>query len=77
MAKSNQKNKRFGIIQTGKLDITFLSLVLILLTVGLVMLFSASYAYSLEYYGNSYKFIVKQALFAAGGLIFMFIFSNI
>lgn len=77
MAKSNQKNKRFGIIQTGKLDITFLSLVLILLTVGLVMLFSASYAYSLEYYGNSYKFIVKQALFAAGGLIFMFIFSRI
>lgn len=77
MAKSNQKNKRFGIIQTGKLDITFLSLVIILLTVGLVMLFSASYAYSLEYYGNSYKFIVKQALFAAGGLIFMFIFSRI
>lgn len=77
MARSNQKNKRFGILQTGKLDITFLSLVLILLTVGLVMLFSASYAYSLEYYDNSYKFIVKQALFAAGGLLFMFIFSRI
>ena len=77
MAKSNLKNKRFGIIQTGKLDITFLSLVLILLTIGLVMLFSASYAYSLEYYNNSYKFISKQALFAAVGLAVMFIFSRI
>ena len=31
------------------------------------MLFSASYAYSYEYYGNSYKFITRQAAFAAAG----------
>ncbi len=77
MVKTAQKNKRNGIIQSGKLDITFLSLVLILLTIGLVMLFSASYAYSLEYYGNSYKFIIKQALFAGAGLIALFITSRI
>ena len=35
-----QKHKR------GKIDITFLVLVLVLLTVGLVMLFSASHAYA-------------------------------
>ena len=77
MIKTAQKNKRNGIIQSGKLDITFLSLVLILLTIGLVMLFSASYAYSLEYYGNSYKFIIKQALFAGAGLVALFITSKI
>ena len=77
MARTAQKNKRNGIIQSGKLDITFLSLVLILLTIGLVMLFSASYAYSLEYYGNSYKFIIKQALFAGAGLVALFITSKI
>ncbi len=55
----------------GKIDITFFSLVLILLTIGLVMLFSASYAYSYEYYGNSYKFISRQALFAVVGVIVM------
>ncbi len=77
MAKAAQKNKRNGIIQSGKLDITFLSLVLILLTIGLVMLFSASYAYSLEYYDNSYKFIIKQALFAGAGLVALFITSKI
>ncbi|MBQ6717652.1 MAG: putative lipid II flippase FtsW [Clostridia bacterium] len=77
MAKSTLKNKRSGFFQSGKLDITFLSFVLILLTIGLVMLFSASYAYSLEYYDNSYKFIIKQALFAGAGIIAMFVTSRI
>ena len=48
------KRKTATFWASGKLDITFLSLVLILVTIGLVMLFSASYAYSYEYYGNSY-----------------------
>ena len=64
--------------ETGKrLDLTFLSFVLILLTTGLVMLFSASYAYSYEYYGNSYKFITRQAAFAAAGVALMLIISKI
>jgi len=61
----------------GKMDITFLSFVLILLTIGLVMLFSASYAYSLEYYSNSYKFISRQALLGAVGVVAMFVTSTI
>ncbi len=77
MAKSTAKRKSGGFIQSGRLDITFLSFVLLLLTVGLVMLFSASYAYSYEYYGNSYKFILRQALFAAAGIVAMFVTSRI
>ncbi len=69
--KRKKKNNR------GKMDITFLSFVLILLTVGLVMLFSASYAYSLEYYGNSYKFITRQALLGGVGVVAMLIASKI
>ncbi len=77
-----EKNKvtspgKFKISKPGKIDITFLSLVLILLTIGLIMLFSASYAYSYTYYGNSYKFILQQLLFAAVGVVFMFIVSRI
>lgn len=63
--KRKIENKR------GKMDLTFFSLVIILLTVGLVMLFSASYAYSLEYYGNSYKFIIRQAAFGIFGVVVM------
>ena len=62
---------------SGRLDITFLSLVLILLTIGLVMLFSASYAFSYEHYGNSYKFIIRQALFATVGVAVMLVVSKI
>ena len=64
-------NLKKNALKRGKIDITFFSLVLILLTIGLVMLFSASYAYSYEYYGNSYKFISRQALFAVAGVIVM------
>lgn len=71
------KAKNSKTVKKGKMDIGFLSIVLILLTIGLVMLFSASYAYSLEYYGSSYKFIIRQAGFAALGVILMIIVSRI
>lgn len=77
MLKNKKGTRQSAFWQTGSLDITFLSFVLILLTIGLVMLFSAGYAYSLEYYGSSYKFIIKQLLFAAGGIVAMFITSKI
>ncbi|MEE0808260.1 MAG: putative lipid II flippase FtsW [Acutalibacteraceae bacterium] len=77
MATNGARRKRGGFIQNGKLDITFLSFVLVLVTIGLVMLFSASYAYSYEYYGNSMRFITRQALFAVVGIIAMFAFSKI
>lgn len=74
MAKIKRKKNEYV---SGKLDITFLSFVLILLTVGLVMLFSASYAYSYEYYGNSYKFIYKQSMCAVLGVAIMLVISKI
>ena len=77
MAKSPLKNRNNGFWQQGNLDITFLSFVLILLATGLVMLFSAGYAYALEYYGSSYKFILKQSLFAAAGLVLLVLTSKI
>lgn len=63
--------------KNGKMDITFLAIVLILLTIGLVMLFSASYAYSLEYYDSSYRFISRQAFFAVIGVAVMLFVSRI
>ncbi len=75
MQKSRKKRSFFN--TDGKMDITFLSLVLILLTIGLVMLFSASYAFSYENYGNSYRFIARQAVFAVVGVAFMLFVSTI
>lgn len=61
----------------GKVDVAFLSLVLVLLTIGLIMLFSASYVFSYTYYEDSFRFIFQQAKYAAVGLLFMFITSHI
>ena len=60
-------------------DIPFLILVLLLLVVGLIMLYSASYAQS-EYdtsYESSTRYLQKQALCAGVGLAAMWAFSRI
>ena len=59
------------------MDATFLIIVLTLLTFGLIMLFSASYAYALYQYGSSYYFIQRQAVFAVAGVIGMLLVSCI
>ena len=62
-----------------KVDIPFLLLVLLLLSVGLVMLYSASFAQS-EYdtgYEISTKYLQKQAVCAVLGLLCMWAFSRI
>ena len=78
---ASEKKQRKGSLQfwtnEGKIDIAFLSIVLILLTIGLIMLFSASYVYSYTHYDNSYLFIFQQAKYAALGLVFMFVTSHI
>lgn len=57
-------------------DVPFLIILLLVLAVGLVCLYSASYAYA--YYhedGDSYYYIRRQMIFAVGGLVAMFVAS--
>ena len=66
-------------IRGATVDIPFLMLLLLLLTVGLAMLSSASYAQS-EYdtgYEISTRYLQKQAVCAAIGLCAMYAFSRI
>ncbi len=78
---ASEKKSRKGSLQIwtneGKVDVAFLSLVLILLTVGLIMLFSASYVFSYTYYEDSFRFIFQQAKYAAVGLVLMYVASHI
>lgn len=63
---------------TGTVDTPFLLLVLALLTIGVVMMFSASYTSS--YYkndGDSYWFFKRQAAFAVLGIFLMLVVSRI
>jgi len=61
----------------GPLDLPFLMLVLLLLGIGLIMMFSASYATAYYTDGDPLVYISRQALFGAVGVVGMFIVSKI
>ena len=62
----------------GGFDVTFFATVLALMTIGLVMLFSASYPYAYQKYnGDSYYFFKRQLIFAVLGVIVMIVVSKI
>ncbi len=60
-----------------KLDTSFLIIILVLLTYGIIMVFSASYASAKFEYGNSFHYISRHVLFVIGGIIAMFIASYV
>lgn len=55
----------------GRIDIPLLTIVLVLVLIGLVMLFSASYPTGYIRYGDSLAFIAPQLRYAAVGLVVM------
>lgn len=57
------------------IDRPMLIIIIILLCFGTVMVFSASFAYSLEKYGDSYYYIKRQLLIGSGGFILMIVIS--
>jgi len=66
----------------GPLDLPFLMLVVMLLGIGLVMLFSASYYTAFRdskppVNNNPYYYILHQAAYAAAGLVGMYVISRI
>ena len=69
-----QKKLKIFSVRLG-LDLTFLFLVVILLIIGMIMMFSASYPSALEYTGNSYSYLLRQMLFAGIGVAAMIILS--
>ena len=62
---------------TGLLDLPFLLLTVLLLIIGLVMMFSASYARAKWDTGNPAFYFVRQAGFAAGGLAVMLLVGKL
>ena len=76
MAK--KKNKKFSSFLDNPIDYTLLITVLLLLTLGLIMVLSASSPIALKSEsGNSYSYFIKQSLFAILGLGAMGMISKI
>lgn len=61
----------------GMIDVPYLVLTVLLVVVGLIMLFSASYARAYYKTGNSAKYFISQLMFAVMGMGVLFLFSRI
>ena len=66
---SKWKNFKDTYFLVGSIDIPFLGLTIALLTIGLIMLFSASYPYAYYYKDSSYYYFIRQLIIAVGGLV--------
>lgn len=69
--------KKEKIRTVGGFDKSFLVTVIILLAFGTIMIFSASYAYAGANMGDSYHYIKRQLLFAALGVLVMYLMSHL
>lgn len=65
--RAKKKHFKFFSVRSG-MDMPFFFLVIILLVIGMVMMFSASYASAYYTMGDSYYFLLRQAIFAIIGV---------
>ena len=61
----------------GPIDLPFLMLVLLLTAIGVIMMFSASYADALYNMDDPTYYFMRQGLFAVGGVAIMYVMSKI
>jgi cell division protein FtsW len=61
----------------GPMDLPFFLLTLIILTVGVVMVFSASFARAYYSKGNATLYFRKQLIFAISGILIMYVVSRV
>ena len=71
-----QPQQRVVTDERGMLDLPFLILTILLVLIGLVMMFSASYARAYAKTGNSAYYFTRQAIFAVLGIGAMFVISR-
>ena len=81
MATKAGKTKKNSVINmffaNGSMDIPFLVILMSIVTIGLIMLFSASYTYSYYNRGDSTQIFVRQLIFAVIGIALMFVISRV
>ena len=76
MQREKKKVKRFSKFMNNKMDYILFITVLILLSLGVVMVLSASAPSALSSTGKSYTYFLKQFEFALAGIGLMLFFSK-
>jgi cell division protein FtsW len=60
----------------GHIDLPFFLLTILILGIGLIMVFSASFARAYYETGNAFRVFIRQAAFSVGGIALMIVFSR-
>ncbi len=66
-----KKKRKYGLLAVGGFDMPFLIVLLLILSIGLICMFSASFVYAYYNDGDSYFYIKKQMIFALIGVVAM------
>lgn len=77
MSAKKRKEKSFSSFLNNPIDFTLLITILLLLSIGLIMVLSASSPSALAESGDSYSYFSKQLLFAILGILAMLFISKI
>lgn len=77
MAAKKKKLGNNALFTNGAMDIPFFLILMTIVTIGLIMLFSASYTYSYYFRTSSSEIFIKQVIYAAIGVAGMYFVSRI
>ena len=69
--------KNGGLFLSGSFDIAFFTFLVLIVVVGLVMLYSSTYAYAYYYFGSSTYFFKRQIKWAVIGFVLMLFVSRL
>lgn len=70
-----QLEKRNSVKTKEKINFKLLFLILLVVSMGTIMVFSASYPYALAHYGDGYYYIIRHSVFLVVGIASMLLFS--
>ena len=68
LPQPERRKEKILVDERGLLDLPFLALTVLLVIIGVVMVFSASYARAYYEHGNSTYYFARQAIFAVVGI---------
>lgn len=74
--KNRYSADKHAVIKKTGMDVGFLATIILLVVLGLIMVFSASYPSANYRYGNGLYFITRQAMWAGAGAVVMIIAAN-
>ena len=77
LSQPEEKKPNVFVDERGLLDLPFLALTVLLVIIGVITMFSASYARAYQQFGNSTYYFARQAIFAVVGIAGMLFVSRI